>query len=363
MRRPVLTILAAAIGVAGFTACDSERAIATDPIGAPAYGMRLSNAATNLPRGTATIVQPTALPPLTPAPDTIRITLAGLDSIETGAWVLWASDTVGTTWRRLTGTLRVVRTDTVTNEFGDPEAVSFSFTRTGVSSFQEGGPSNAMTFTTTRAQSGIPAGEQIGVLLLSYEADPAAATQPSTTARPLWFRRPTATINATSTGALSFGYFSFDPAERYVYTSGTQRGRVYTRGDVMLVNDSSLARPPRGFYYASYAIKRDSTSAAFDTLYLGAQTAPAPRRNLSLRNADVEIVDPLVQLSTPPQILAASNRVEAGSIEGIPQVTGNPFREIAQVLVVLELKAGKPEGRLGPNYILLANLPTVVRNR
>ena len=355
MRRPVLTILAIAGGLAGAAACNSERAIATDPIGAPAYGIRLTNAATNLPRGTATFVVPAA------AADTIRVTLAGIDSLETANWVLFAGDTLGTTWYRLTGTLRAVRTDTVTNALGDPEAQSTTFTRLGVSAFQQGGPRTAFTFTTTRAQSGIPAGAQLGVIVLSEETD-AAAAAPGTVARPLWFRRPNASLATAATGALLFGYYSADAAERYVYTSGAQRGRVYVRDNVMLVNDSSLARPPRGFYYASYAIRVESQNLPIDTLYFGAQTAPAPRRSLSLRNADVEIIDPLVQLSVPPQIVAASNRVVAGEQEGLPDTDGNPFLQIARTIVSLELKTGKPEARLGPAYVLSADLPAVVRN-
>lgn len=357
MRRPVLTIIAAAAGIVGFTACDSERAIATDPIGAPAYGIRLNNAATNLPRGTANIRIPGA-----GRQDTVRVTVAGIDSLETANWVVWVGDTLGENWYKLTGTLTVVRTDTVLNALGDPEAQADTFTRAGVTGFREGGPRSEITFAGTRGSSGIPLTAQLGVVVLSVEADE-NATAPSDAARPLWFQRSAASINAgaSTSGNLTFGYYSVNPAERYVYTTGTQRGRVYVRGDVMLVNDSSLARPPRGYFYASYAIKRDSTQVAFDTLFLGAQTAPAPRRNLSLRDADVEIVDPLVQVGTPSQILAASNRVKAGELEGLPAVSGNPFREVAQVIVSLELKVGKSDSRLGPNYILSADLPSIVR--
>lgn len=356
MRHPVLTFVAAIGAVAAISACNSERAIATDPIGGPAYGIRLTNAATNLPRGTARFVVPTT------GADTIRLSFAGLDSLSGASWVIWASDTAGTTWYKLTGTLRAVRTDTVTNALGDPEAQATSFTSVGVSSFKQGGPRTAFTFTTTRAQSGIPAG-QLGLVLISEETD-AAATAPGTVARPLWFRRQRDSLTTSASGNLNFGYFSTDPTERYVYVSGAQRGRVYVRDDVMLVNDSSLARPPRGYYYASYAIKTESLNQPLDTIYLGAQTAPAPRRSLSLKDADISVVDPLVQLGTPPQILAASTRVVAGELDGLPAVTtGNPFRQVARTIVSLELKTGKvDEARLGPAYVLSVDLPTVVRN-
>jgi hypothetical protein len=196
---------------------------------------------------------------------------------------------------------------------------------------------------------------------VTQETD-AAPTAPGTVARPLWFRRPDNALTAAASGNLSFGYFSLDPSERYVYSPVGQRGRVYVRGNIMLVNDSSLARPPRGFYYAAYAVKRDDANTITDTLYFGAQTAPAPLRNLSLRNADVEIIDPLIQQGTPPQILAASNRIEAGTVDGLPEVTnGNPFRELATAIVSLELKSGKPDERLGPAHILVVDLPSIVR--
>ena len=141
MRRSVLTILAAAVGIAGFTACDSERAIATDPIGDPAYGIRLTQASTNLPRGTVSFVVPGG-----GARDQIRLTLAGLDSLSGNArYVLWVTDSARSSFRRLTSRITMTIADTSINAQGDPEELKRTVTFDSTSSFSNGGANRSFS--------------------------------------------------------------------------------------------------------------------------------------------------------------------------------------------------------------------------
>jgi hypothetical protein len=359
MRRSVLTILVAAVGIAGFTACDSERAIATDPIGAPAYGIRFVSAGTNIPRGTVTFAVPGG-----GARDQIRLTLAGLDSLAGNArYVLWVTDSSRSSFRRMTSRITMTIADTSINAQGDPQEVTRTVTFDSTSSFSNGGSNRSFSIV-ANFPSAFAAGVRPDLVLVTIE-DAATATTPSVSRRPLWAQRTqytTAATAANNTGTVRFGYWSAASDSLYVYPLGTQRGRAMFRGNVLMVNDSSLPRPPRGYFYATYLIKRaDDNNAPVDTVYLGPQTSPAPRRELSLRHADSVVVDPLVQLNTPPQILAASARIEADTTGGLD--VNAAFRGVADVLVTLELKSYKvDEGRMGPAIILRADVPTIVRN-
>ena len=368
MRRPALFLLAA--GAIGVAACDSERAIGREPVGDPAYGIRFIVGGTNTPQGSAIFrVSPSTA---TGATDTIRVTLRGLDSLAGNArYTLWVGDT-GTlataSFRRLSARVTLTRADTVINAQGDPVEQVTTTTIPSTDNFSNGGPRTTFTIT-GGVPTTFPAGRRPGMFLLTIEDSPTAAT-PNPNRRPVWATRVRFTAPGTAfaadTSPIRFGYWSAKPESLYVYPIGPQRGRATFRGDVMVVNDSSLPRPPRGYFYATYLVKRDDNNQPIDTIYLGPQTSPVPRRDISLRDADSLIVDPLVQTAgtsniESPRILAAAARASADTVGGLD--VNVPFRGIADVLVTLELKNYKvDEARMGPAIVLRADVPTIVRN-
>jgi hypothetical protein len=364
MRRPALFILAA--GAFGVAACDSERAIGREPVGDPAYGIRFVIAGTNTPQGTAIFrVPPTTA---TGATDTVRITLRGLDSLAGQArYTLWVGDT-GTlaeaSFRRLTARVTMTRSDTVINAQGDPVEQVTTTTLPSTDNFSNGGPRTTFTIT-GGVPSGFATGRRPGTVLITIEDSP-TATAPNPNRRPIWATRTRFTARGSAlladTSTIRFGNFHPRADSAYIYAIGPQRGRATFRGDVMVVNDSSLPRPPRGYFYATYLVKRDDSNQAIDTVYLGPQTSPAPRRDISLRDADSVVVDPLIQTTgASPQILAAAARASADTVGGLD--VNVPFRGVADVLVTLELKGNKvDEARMGPAIVLRADVPTIVRN-
>jgi hypothetical protein len=288
MRRPLLFVLAA--GALGTAACDNERAIGNRPVGDPAYGIRFTVAGTNIPTGTVTFRVGTTVT----TPDTAVITLRGLDSLAGDArYTLWARDSGTTTFQRIDARITMQVADTVINAQGDPVEQLTTVTIPSASAFSNGGSNRRFTIRAASATARRP-----NLILLTIESTPTATT-PNPDRRPVWAERTSFTARGTAaanTGNVRFGFWSVSADSLYVYPVGAQRGRVTFRGDIMVVNDSSLPRPPRGYFYATYLIKRDDSNAAIDTIYLGPQTSPAPRRDLSLRDADSLIVDPLVQV-------------------------------------------------------------------
>ena len=396
MSRIRLFILPAVAGIVALSACEPDQAITTEPVGEPAYGILLQLAPTNLPRGTARFPEPSEdddVPPTITADDTIAVTLAGLDSLEGAHYSVWLADEDGATITKATGTLTVIRTDTILDQFGDPVAVPDTNVISNVSAFANGGPRHQMTFATSRAASGLSATDPVDVIFISVESDPNASA-PSATRRPLWARNAggslvrtrhidtiaTLPVLVTDTTFdrqfrrtnLTFGNFAFDPAEQYVYVPAG-RGRAYFRGDDMVINDSSLSRPPLGYYYAAYVVKSDDvTNLPVDTVYLGPITAPFPNREASLLHADSVVVAPEVQVlvippnlagdwanPSPSAILAASTRASADTISALMGTTG-AFRGVTDVFITLESK-NAAEGRLGPAILLRAVVPEIVR--
>lgn len=360
MRRPLLFLLGA--GALAVGACKTERAIGNEPVGDPAYGIRFTIGGTNTPQGT--VQYRGAATTATTATDTVRITIRGLDSLAGQArYTLWLRDSAATSFQRLTARIAITKTDTVINAQGDPVEQASTFTIPSTSSFSNGG-SNRSFVITGGVPSGFAAGARAGLVLITIEDSP-TATQPNPNRRPFWAARarytPRGAAFTADTSAVRFGFWSAAPESLYVYVIGPQRGRATFRGDVMVVNDSSLPRPPRGYFYATYLVKRDDANLPIDTVYLGPQTSPPPRRDISLRDADSVIVDPLIQTSPPPQILAAAARASADTTGGLD--VNVPFRGVADAFVTLELKNYKiDEARMGPAIVLGANVPTIVRN-
>lgn len=398
MRGPQLRF--AAFGVIGaaavIAACDADRAISSQQTGNVAYGAQfvLNASGTpsyNFPRGSVRFRQRTSTPanPLDSAiTDTIVVTLQGLDTLEAGFYTVWAGNRDGTKWKRLTGDITVIRFDTTLNSLGDPVEVPKTFGGAGVAgysnqaAFQRGGARERVTFRTTRTQSTLAETDTVAVVVVSIEGSNAAPTAPNPTRRPLWAFRGTTTQGQSVTRALSFGNFSFKAESLYTYIA-TGRGRAFIRGKTIVVTDSGLGQPPIGYYYAAWAVRRDTfyvtraktagsgvdtvSKLAPDTLYLGAQSTPYPDRK-SLFNADSVIVDPNVQLAAQRSILSLGNRFELSSIAEYSSLD-LPLMGFQFITVTLESKdADAPGGlsenqtRMGPAILLQAPVPAIVRN-
>jgi hypothetical protein len=341
--RRVVPIAAAAALVA---ACDYDRASVYEPLGDPSYDFPLSVAGRNVPGGTVVV---------TTAAKRLVIRLAGLEPLTQGVYQVWLG-TVGVDtaanpdtavaggFVRATGRLVVVRTDTSFSPEGDPIATPVTVDSIeGASSFAHGGPATQVLLTVDSTLFG--ANPLVyNVVLISLETDATTPTAPSEL-RPLWARG----TNTAGTKTITFGNFHPDVAKHFVFVA-TGRGVAGIRGNVLVVDDSALARPPRGYYYAAYLVKRDDTGNPVDTLALGAQTAPFPDREVSLIDADESRVHRVV-LDSPMEILAAANRVV---VEGTA-----PFFQFRELWITLENKLGD-DNVAAPTVILSGTVPDVV---
>ena len=348
-------------------ACTDSRSTVLEPQ-AVQYGFALLPDGRNVPSGTAVFQRPATS---TSTADTaVILTLRGLDSLTTKFYQVWLVDTATTGTAltnviKATGNLRIIRTDSSLDANGDVVATRDIRTVAGVSSFQNGGPATQVELTVTRATSGVGATAPnpfVHTIVLVTLEDSANAAAPGTI-RPLWARRAvaagseTGTPTATSTATVRFGNFAPRPADEYRFVA-TGRGRGAFGDRFVVFDDSSLTRPPVGYYYAGVVIKRDSANKAVDTLQLGPQTAPVPRRNISLYDADITILDAVVK-ATPPSIVAAANRV---SVDTVTRFQGNttPFRGFTDAYVTLESKYGVPNAA-APTIVLSGSVPTIVR--
>ena len=371
-------IAIAALGAVGVAAaCSDERTTVLEPQSVQ-YGFQLAPDGRNLPGGTVQYQRPATTAAAATVDTAVIVTLRGLDSLPNNVYQVWLADTNSTgngfaNVLKATGTLRVIRTDSALDPQGDIVTDPDTLTVNGVSSFKNGGPATRMVLTVTRASAGIAATDSLvrQLVLVTIEAD-ANATAPGTL-RPLWSRRsergaevvfnrpgstPPVPLSQTATAVVRFGNFGFRPSQEYNFRA-IGRGRATIGEDFIVLDDSALMRPPIGYYFAGAAIKRDAANKAVDTLDLGPQIAPLPRRNVSLREADVSIPDPVVQVN-PPSIIAAANRVAIDTVAGFP-VQENPFRGFADVYVTLENKLGLPNSP-APTIILAGIVPSIVRN-
>jgi len=345
-----------ALGLVGLAAmaCSSDRAIVTEPL-ATAYNFRFATVGTNIPRGTVTHYQ--NVPQI--RADSIKVRLAGLEELNPAAGVYQVF--LGTqtysfeepaNWIPATGTVRVIRTDTTIVD-DDPVAEPDTTEQALVSTFTAGGPRTRVELIVTPTTLGVDP-DVYNLVLVTIQ--PAAATTPGTdTPKPLWARLFDVT-GAERNASFTFGNYHPNVANEYRYGVGG-RGTISAWGDILIVDDSALALPPKGYYYAT-AVTRDIETAAnvfqLDTIDLGAQKAPFPRRGTSLRDADIDPnLDPVVT-EVPPAILAASERVKLSDISAVGD-DDQPFLFYRNVLVTLEAKAGVAE--ISPSTILLAAFP------
>jgi hypothetical protein len=382
------TIAGAALAILVAGACNDERAITTEPVGALGFGQNLAKVATNLPRGR--VLWPnTPIASATPATDSIVVEMAGLDSLSAGAYTVWVGNDSGTKFARLTGNLTISRVDTTLNSQGDPVATPGTTTIQNVGQFRNGRQNYFMRFASTRAlATGLAATDSANVLLISVETGTPGATPGER--RNLWARRGTGTATADTftvngqlrrVGGLRFGNFAPRTAEEFVFATSTSartafpaegfvtaatpiipRGRIEVRGPVFTVNDSNYYRPPVGYFYEAWAIRTDTLGRFIDTLSLGQKATPYPSRT-SFYEADKTIVDPNYMFGTPtPVIFASQHRVSADTIPAATPAGKQPWNEFTSVYVTLQNKAA-PTDRMGGVVIMSVGVPGSVSGR
>jgi hypothetical protein len=394
-------------------ACDAERSVVTEPFGDPIFSRQFSPRGENLPNGETDVaawsaqdvvlrnytvrLRPTrrnTFRVINSVVDSIYFEgrLAGLDSLVGGAvYQMWLGRANGdelTNVEKFVADLTVMKIDTSFTDEGDPVPDTTTTDIVGVSSFSNGGPATQVFFSGGLSASA----QEHNVVFVTIEND-ANATEPSTT-RPLWARfpiqldtttlliqtgqvvdagadtnrffdslvviGPQAAVSPTAYGPngpfpFAFGNFEPDPADQYVFFP-VGRGVATYSGGVLTIDDSALARPPEGYYYEAHMIARDERGRPWaDTVTLGPLTAPYPRRNVSLFNADVEIVDEVV-LTNPPSIRAAAFRFDADT-SALPDAL--PFEGLDEIWITLENKKGRPN-HASPSVILVSIIPTPV---
>lgn len=375
MRLAVLTSVVLAVAVTA--ACNEERAITTEPVGARGFGQNLVKAQSNLPRGRV-VFPATPAASATPANDSIIVELGGLDSLTGGNYVVWVGNDSATKFVRATGSLTVLRTDTTLNASGDPVFSTTTVPIGTVNQFSNGGSNRLLRFATTRAAIGINNADSANLVLVSVESGTAAAAPG--TRRPLWARRSqAAAVGGRTIAGIRFGNYNSRLASEYVFATSAAanqvfgpaafsattliipRGRIEVRGAIYTVNDSNYYRPPVGYYYEAWAIRTDTLGRFIDTISLGHKATPAPGR-LSFFSADTEITDPLYMFGTPtPVIFASQHRVSSDSIPAAV-VNSTPWREFAWTYVTLQNKLS-PAGRMGANVVMLVNNPSSISFR
>jgi hypothetical protein len=329
--------------LAAVAACDFDRATVLSPLGDPSYDFALTADGRGIPRGTVVVGGDTNY---APSPELVtKLRLQGLEPLTGGVYQVWLADTAGGALANVTpavGTRIVVRVDTTFTPEGDPIPASTTVDSTaGVSTLTAGGPAITTTLVITAASLGADP-QTFDVLIVSLEPAAGAAAP---TSIPLWARN----LGTSGTKTILFGNFDPVPANEYRFVA-TGRGRGGIRSNILIVDDSALARPPVGYYYATWAVRRDDSGNPVDTLTLGEQTAPFPDRDVSLRNADIDDVHPVV-LDFPMEILAAASRIELSGAD--------PFIGYENLWVTLENKLGA-EDQAAPTIVLSGVLPTIV---
>ena len=371
MRRAFLpSMMAGLLAAGGMMACSEETSTVLQPLPNRSFNFVLNKDGANVPRGTVVLARTAT------AATSLTITLQGLevlrDPYHYQVWLATFNATTNTLSNYIPlGASRVITatTDTTISDVGDfvPNTVTDTvLNQTGA--FNRGGPGTQVTIQANAATlAAIPtAATASKVLLVTIDSNPAAPTPPDefgTQAR-LWARSINTGTAATVTTALRFGNFHADPAQEYIFlVTGRGRGALLEGENILIVDDSALARPPRGYFYATQLFTREDDETFFnlDTIQLGPQTAPFPDRDVSLFDADVESVHPVVQTSLPnPQIFAAQTRVDGDSVAGLAG-GDNPFRGVGLIVITLENKFGTDAS--SPVTILWAAAPPGIRAR
>jgi hypothetical protein len=322
--------------------CFGDRTTILDPVSGPGYIMRISVATRGLPGGSvSTSVFPTD-------DSAVVVTLSGLKQLSGGAvYKVWLADTLGTTLVPASGVITVTDTDTLEDSQGnDSVATTVDSTILGPTAELPGGDGGT-SYNVRVLQSAMgganPRSQHFVVVTIESSA---GATTPSTT-QFLWrrFRTP------GSAGGLSFGNFRPTGTNFVFASAGTATGTF--REDEFQSELNQLSRPPVGFRYRAYMVTMDGNLVAAD-YDLGGLTAPYPRDNVSLDDADITQVDEVV---LPTSIYRARISRLAGDA-GVPAGTTGPFGLIDVVVISLEPKNGV--GGLGPTWILTGTVPEIV---
>jgi hypothetical protein len=366
---------AIAVVLAGVVAagCDDARTDVSAPDAGIAFGFQLAGDGRNLPSIRLGYRRPFGTAQVPPVDSSVTITMRGLDSLTTRVYQVWlanlnADSTALIDVVKATGQLRWVRTDSTINAEGDVVTTEVSqVIAPSASSFTNGGPATRVELRVNRATTGVDAFTR-QIVLVTIEQD-ANATTPGDV-RPLWARRSDrgaevaevipgpVTIAANSVANGRFGNFAPKPANEYRFVP-VGRGRGDILGRVLTLDDSSLSRPPVGYYYSAALVQRDSaTNTPTDTLDLGAQTAPWPRRGTSLVDADVAIPDVVVQ-AVPPSIAAAASRLVADTVSSLVMLE-RPYKGYSEVRITLESKYGRADV-MAPTIVVSGTVPGVVR--
>ena len=378
MKQMRSAVLMSAVFVVSFTAaCNDERAITSEPIGARGFGGNLVRSATNLPRGRA-LFPASPIASATPATDSIVVELGGLDSLTGANYVVWVTNDSATQFVRVLGALTMLRTDTTLNAAGDPVVTSTTTPLGTGSQFSNGGSNRFFRFTTTRASLNMANADSANMVVVSVEGGTPGAAPGSR--RPLWSRRSQgAVLGGRVTAGMRFGNFAARTAAEYVFAASAAanaafgpaafsasmaiipRGRIEVRGSVYTVNDSNYYRPPVGYHYEAWAIRTDTLGRFIDTVSLGQKATPFPGRK-SFYDADTQITDPLFMFGSPtPVIFASQHRVSADTVGGAI-VSNTPWREFAWTYVTLQNKSS-PVGRMGAGSIMQVNNPPSISLR
>jgi hypothetical protein len=332
--------------VAG-TGCFGDRTTILDAVSGPGYIMRISVTTSGvLPGGSiATAVDSTAA--LT-ADSTVVVTLAGLDALSGGAvYKVWLADTLGTTLTAASAFIIVTDVDTLLDSQGNDSIVTTVDSTTLGPVAELPGGDGGTTYQVRIRQSLMgganPRAQHFAVVTI--ESSAGAATPSST--QFLWrrFRAP------GSTGGLSFGNFVPGGTSFVFARAGTATGTF--REDEFQSELNQLSRPPEGFFYRAYMITMSGTriTASYG---LGGLTAPYPRDNVSLDDADITQVDEVV---LPTSIYRARISRLAGDV-GVPAGTTGAFGLIDMVVISLEPKLGV--AGMGPSWILTGTVPEIV---
>jgi len=386
------------------SACNDDTATVLAPVGRT-YNFLLLKEGANGPRaaGAAVVVRRPVGATTTQVTSTIAdFTIAGLEPLTPPAgYVMWIAsiaapvapstdNTISNVARLRTRDFLAIEVDTTISPLGDfipdVDTLRRQLAAAIVPAFNFGGPGVTYTFRTDSATLGFYPHNRniIFMTVVTDTANPGTPATDGTDAR-LWLRY-TATIPALSTAvppvdtstttaaAAAFGNGHATASKQFPFImSGRGRGSLVPDKNVLIVDDSLLARPPKGYYYETFLVKRDTAPAqkffSTDTISIGAQTAPAPRRIISLYGADSAQVDQVVQapagLPALQIIYAAASRIDADTFPRLTSkpLTGlkNPFFGVANVYVTLEHKLGTP--LMSTAIVLSATMPPPIYTR
>lgn len=382
-----LRIAACVALVVAIPACNDETSTVLAPMNRKAYNFLLTKEGSNVPRGDVTT---TRAPVAAGGTNTFTLTLRGLEKLQAGSFYqVWIGTVAAiggasrdsavnlTTLRRLASNDFVVtKVDTTISPEGDFVPASTILVNRQVcctSGFNEGGPGVTIRMRTNTAALGVNP-STLNLVLVTLVSDTVAPPLPDAegSQAKLWARYRTpgsppaatpANPDSSVTANLGFGNFHATPSKQYTFiASGRGRGSLLADKNVLILDDSILARPPKGYFYEAWLVARDDNTNFFarDSLSLGPQTAPYPRRAISLYGADSALVDQVIQVS-PALIFAAASRVQGDSLAGLSTTTANRFRGIANAYITLEAKLGTAD--MAPAIILGGTMPPPIRSR